>query len=1004
MTENLYQEALDILNKEQLQAVEHIDGPVAVSAGPGTGKTQILTLRIAHIIKTLGADTADSILALTFTNSGVRSMRDRLASFTDWETAYRVPIFTFHSFAQHLISSFPEYFKDRAQFRIASDIERIELMQDILEQDIEFGPLKPLFDTNFYLRDILFGIDKIKNEGYTPEQYGVLVEKKHALALQDESLYYKRDSKFGKKGEIKKQELKKLESRKTKNLLLVSIYECYQQKLQSHKWFDYSDLILVVLHELDSNESFKQDVQEQYQYILVDEHQDTNDGQNSLLFHLIDNPVWEGKPNIFTVGDAKQSIFRFAGATENSFKALQSELPAIKEIDLKTNYRSGQHILDQAYSTITESEHHAQEDTLSSFFEHEGVMELRKFSNYKYELLFMAESIKQKLDSGADPNSIAILYRKNYYAEDIRQILDIHNIPYRDYSKKNLLDDTHMKKLFLLFKACESFSSNEHMAKLLYSDFLDIHPYSVSKILQKVRNSRKEERKNIYAVISDKKTLQGLDIATKEINTLISFSEFLAQAHTKSKNEGAIQVFSYILRESGFLEYMLELENNARILASLDTLFNEIKREAFSKENYMLTDFMSYISVMKEHKLSIEIPTEHSDGVSLLTFHGSKGLEFEDVYLYKAVETRKVPQKLTLALDISSGSYEDERRLLFVALTRAKKNLYISYPELDYQDKGQALISFLREQELITDVDTSEYEKRNVKPLLTFFKKPDEVTLSLLDPEYITKRFTSRGLSVSALNNFLDSPVLYFFRNLVLLPEAMSDVLEYGNCIHKVLEDFFRVSQITKEIGTKQDMLDTFDQVVLETPRWKQYKSQAQVTLTEYYEHYSESMKVPLEVEYGVFGVEYELERGGSIQLSGRIDKIEEREDGRIAVVDYKTGKSYSEKKGKNKEDTQKKKDAITRQAVFYALLLENYRGGRYATRNVVFDFVQKNGVDKFERYEVEITDSQLDNLRDEINMMANAILSGSFITDIYETKDIDDKYKELFEIILAVK
>jgi len=103
------------------------------------------------------------------------------------------------------------------------------------------------------------------------------------------------------------------------------------------------------------------------------------------------------------------------------------------------------------------------------------------------------------------------LYRKNYYAEDIRQILDIHNIPYRDYSKKNLLDDTHMKKLFLLFKACESFSSNEHMAKLLYSDFLDIHPYSVSKILQKVRNSRKEERKSIYAVISDKKTLPGLD-------------------------------------------------------------------------------------------------------------------------------------------------------------------------------------------------------------------------------------------------------------------------------------------------------------------------------------------------------------------------------------------------------------------------------------------------------------------------------------------------------------
>jgi len=507
-----------------------------------------------------------------------------------------------------------------------------------------------------------------------------------------------------------------------------------------------------------------------------------------------------------------------------------------------------------------------------------------------------------------------------------------------------------MKKLFLLFKVCDSFGANEYLAKLLYSEFLEVHPFSVSKILQKVRSNRKQERKSIYAVISDKKTLQGLDISTPEINNLIEFSEFVAEAHTRSKNEGVIVVFSYILRESGFLEYILGLQNNAQVLAGIDTVFNEIKREAFAKDEYTIKDFISYITVMKEHKLSIEIPTEHTDGVTLTTFHGSK------------------------------------------------------YPELDYQEKAQSLISFLQEQELIEEVSVSEFEKEQISPLLTMLKKPNEVTLSLVDPEYITNRFTSRALSVSALNNFLDSPVLYFFRNLVLLPEAMSDVLEYGNCIHKVLEDFFRVAQVEKKVGSKEELLDVYEQVVAETTRWSKYRKQATETLSEYYDEYSESMNVPVEVEYGVFGVDFKLDRGGSIQLTGRIDKIEEDKEGNILVVDYKTGKSYSEKKGKNKEDTAKKKQAITRQAVFYALLLEQYRGGRYATRNVVFDFVQKNSSDLFERHEVVVTDEQLDELRDEINMMADAVLSGSFITDVYNTKEIDDKYKELFEIILTTK
>jgi len=340
--------------------------------------------------------------------------------------------------------------------------------------------------------------------------------------------------------------------------------------------------------------------------------------------------------------------------------------------------------------------------------------------------------------------------------------------------------------------------------------------------------------------------------------------------------------------------------------------------------------------------------------------------------------------------------------LLFVALTRAKHNIYISYPRIDYQNKEQRLLSFLREQKGIQEIPTGEFEKTVSVPVTHFVAESQQVELSLLDPEYIRKRFLTRGLSVSALNNFIASPVLYFFRNLVLLPEAMSDVLEFGNCIHKVLEEYFKQAQQEKSVGNKEALFDTYTRVLEEIPRWSKYKEQATETLSEYYEYYRESMSIPLEIEYGVFGLEFPLQkREETILLSGRIDKIEKREDGSLVVVDYKTGKSFSEKKGKNKEDTQIKKDAITRQAVFYALLLEHYRGGIYKTRTVVFDFVQKNKKGEFERYEVVVTDEQLDNLKQEIEQMAESVLSGSFISDLYNTDDLDDSYKELFEILM---
>lgn len=999
-TREQYTRALELLNPEQKRAVTSIDGPHAVLAGPGTGKTQILTLRIAHIIDTLGEDVADSILALTFTNAAVRSMTDRLASFVGYELAKRVPIFTFHSFAQHLISEHPEYFGAQAGYRIASDIERIELLEDIIENHHEYGHLKPLFDNHFYIKDILFAISKIKQEGYTPEQYQEKVDAKYQEQLQDESLYYKRDSKFGKKGEIKKAELIKLEKQKEKNHEIVSLYTHYQNKLAENKLMDYADLLLFVIHELESNKEFLADVQERYQYLLIDEHQDTNDGQNHLVELIIGNPVWEGKPNIFTVGDQKQSIFRFAGASESSFHRLQAQVPEMKQIELETNYRSSQLILDRAHELIESSDLHKDEKQLTSFFNQDGLAEIRAFSNYKFELYFIANKIKQSLDEGRDPNEIAVLYRKNYYADELRHIFSAFGIPYRDYSKQNLLDHLEMKKLFLLFAATANLQDDVALSRLLYVDFLEIHPFTVSKILQKFKNTRKTERKSIYAIISDSKILDALEINRDQKDMLIHLAHVLAEGHTKSQNEHFSTLFSYLLQESGFLPYVMSQSNSAQTLKVLEKLYDEIKREAFARDSYSLADFMSYISVLKKHNLSIEIPTEHIHGVSLLTFHGAKGLEFEDVYIYKAIETRKVPERITLALDTPKESSEDERRLLYVAMTRAKQYLSISYPRTDYQNKELSALSFLQEELSIPVVPTDEFEADSSQAISSFISHNQKTSLTLLSPEFIQERFLKRPLSVSALNNYIQSPVLYFFRNLVLLPEALNDSLEFGNAVHKVLELYFSESQKQKTLLDKEGLEKVVETVLLETPRWKKFESKIHKTVGDYYDEYHKNFVLPEEVEYGIFGVEFEIGDGKIIQLGGRIDKIERNKEGELQVIDYKTGKAFSDKKGKNKDDTQVKKDAITRQAVFYALLLENYRGGIYATRKVIFDFVEPNSKGEFEQYKVHVTDADIDKLQQEIRNMAQDILLGEFIARTYENDLIDEQYLELFSLL----
>ncbi|MFM2357453.1 MAG: hypothetical protein RJA61_190, partial [Candidatus Parcubacteria bacterium] len=343
MDTSLFDSAYKTLNKAQKQAVDTIEGPVMVVAGPGTGKTQILTLRIANIL--LKTDTApENILALTFTESGVLSMRKRLSRIIG-TVAYRVSINTFHGFANEIIQNNPEEFPHIIGSRSTTDIEQIGIVEKILqENDFEF--LKPYGDQNYFVKPILSGINDLKREGIDTENFKGLIKKAQDEFVSIVDLYHEKGAHKGKMKGV----YKDLEKVISKNKELSKIYDIYESSLRKAKLYDYNDMIMEVLRALRSNEDLLLRLQEQHQYILVDEHQDTNNAQNKILELLASH--FAPRPNLFVVGDEKQAIFRFQGASLENFLYFKKLYPETVLISLVENYRSTQSILDGAHSML----------------------------------------------------------------------------------------------------------------------------------------------------------------------------------------------------------------------------------------------------------------------------------------------------------------------------------------------------------------------------------------------------------------------------------------------------------------------------------------------------------------------------------------------------------------------------------------------------------------------------------------------------------------------------
>jgi len=944
------------LNAEQKRAVDTIEGPVMVIAGPGTGKTTMLTLRIANILKV--TDTPpDAILALTFTESGVRSMRKKLAEIIG-PTAYQVRIHTFHGFANDIIKMYPERFPKIIGSEHVEEMDALRLAESIIEEG-GFELIRPKNDPTYYVEKALSAVDEMKRDAVTPLEFGIFLNKKEKEILGSDDLYHAKGKYAGQMKGVYKDELEKV----AKARELSRFYEAYESRLAKERLYDYADMIMEVVSLLETDKSFSLRIQESFIYVLADEHQDANNAQNRLLEAL---SSFHENPNLFIVGDEKQAIFRFQGASLENFLYFKKKFPKATTIMLSENYRSSQNILDAAHSLI--SWNPAPDDSLRKELMAKGksdgpIVAVVSAHDPVAECAYVANEIGQLIEKGENPAEIAVLVRDNKRAEGIKRALLGRGIAVAESTKGDVFMHPYLEAFVALLGLVSTPSDKELLGRVIMSAFTGIDPLLASRVLE-------------TAVKSRIPLLDALD----SIPELSAWKRQLGHWSKLASSEPLMSALESIAHESGFVGAILRHPDGHELIRYYDALLDTAMRYAERNRAATIVRFMTELMHAREYGRTILAPRLPPDGVNLMTAHGSKGLEFDHVFILHANDGvwggKRSRQSFILPTGTERGETEDERRLFYVALTRARRGVAITYAlhGMDGKDLSPAQFVYeIREDRRIeTQAPRSESASKNSAP------KTDRKSL-FADTAYLKKLFVERGFPVTHLNNFIECPWKYFFLDLLRLPRAQESHQLYGSAIHQALNDYFTAYAREEDISVEKT-LELFESYLRRTHMSERDLSAFVTEGKEELRGYLSRGGFPRSLwsEYVVTGVPFAV-GDMEIVLNGKLDRVEMVRDGVVNVVDVKTGKVKSRNdilgKTKNADGN------IFRQLTFYKLLLDSWKGGGWKMETGTIDFVKPRESGEYSREVFEITDSDVETLKSLIRDVAHKILNLSFDT-----------------------
>ena len=895
---DIFREEYKKLNQAQGEAVEAIDGPVMVVAGPGTGKTQILALRIGNIL--LKTDTkADGILCLTFTNSAVKAMRDRLRQYIGSE-ASKVKIFTFHGFGLEMLDKYFSVLGLDEKPKLMDEKDMIELYDEVLQKN-DWQYLRPRADSSRYFRDIKSLISLIKRERLVAKKFENEIKMEIKIVENNPSSLSSRGER---KGEMKKEAEKKIEGL-CRTLEAIAFYNLYEQEKKDKNLFDYDDILEALVQIVEESPEAKNYIKENFLYILIDEHQDSSGVQNEFL-----EKVWkdEEKPNIFVVGDDRQLIYGFGGASLRYFENFKHAFGRAKLIILIDNYRSTQNILDSAHNLLQSV---IAEGKLKSQRKENHPLRLIEAYYPRDEIIYCALEIKDRIKKGHDPNSMAILVPKNRQVENAVKLLKDMDVPVAGGETINFFDIPEAVSFLRVLKIIARPNDGALLAASFFDPFSSISPLQAHKFM---KNSYMRE----FSLLNIKEPARQL--AGGEKNNLF-------------QNENEIDIWLQKLK-SWFMDSTAPLYSFAQKVGTeflLDTAKNH--EELVVRIEVLRTMLHLVLSqIEKNPKLNLD-NFSPNNGVKVLTLHGSKGLEFDYVWIAHMDEgsfSGGRSSGFTLPESIKDRiETRDEmvlKRQLYVAITRAKRFCAISYALRSHTGRDQELahiVSSLADNFERQNADETEKIILNKdKRAFVERKSKEERPFNLKDLVKIVARdYEDRKVSVSLLNNFFECPWKWYFRNLLQLPEAKSESLEFGNAVHACIDKILKMKH--KPSAKELKNLTNDQEVSKIVSKWVKNR------LPEIKSNHKNEQNISVNDD-----------RFPRLNIYGRIDLIENLNGKEVRVTDFKTG-SVRKKGDIEKIDEEGRMSSYLRQLAMYSYLLKQSPKWKMDVRESRLEFLE---------------------------------------------------------------
>lgn len=1062
-----------------------------VIAGPGTGKTELLSLRVANILNKTDA-APGNILCLTFTDSGAMAIRERLAGLLGPD-AYKVAVHTFHSFGSEVINRYPEYFYNGARFQPADSLGTYKLLKDVFDQLPHDNILASRMNGEYtYLRDVTSAISHIKKGGLFPDElariadnnlafadwikdainqaFGATVSKKtinavaglidkidgytetkleiktyHPLFKQIQTelrLVLEEVEATGKTTPLTKWKSKRLkknsadelelkdQSNSRKLLSLSDIYRQYLSRMEQSGLYDYDDMILRVINQLTLQPDLKFSLQEQYQFIMIDEFQDTNDAQMNLVWQLIDNPVNEGRPDIMIVGDDDQAIYRFQGASNSNILDFNERLATRRLVVLTDNYRSDKSILQLARQVIVQGEdrlervvkeldknlephHQANQPTLTYNLCQQSADEFKQLARHL-----------QDREKAAPGLTRAIIARRHQALKNLLPYLQAADLPVSYEAQDDALKSQPVELLLLICRIINCLDqgrptqADQLVPELLAHPVWQINAKTLWRLSLSARRLHTGDWLSLM-LDSDDDNLNRIANWLIELVKVASL-ETMELLLDKLLGNQSVGDYTSPIKDYYFSSQRLD-EQPAAYLGYLNNLraVRQNLRDYSANRPLKLVDFIEFVDLHLELNLPITaryLVGDETDGIRLLSAHQAKGLEFDEVYLIDFIDKRwgetartpadKLAFPANLPLKFQTDDTDEKLRLIYVALTRAKDRLVLSGPAFESNGKTCLPVGYLaglleakQPHETASPIqpltELAEFDWQSV-----YLDLDKQSQASLLKP--VLDRYR---LNASHLNSFLNvtngGPSQFLLNQLLHFPQAASPSAAFGLAVHEALRlahDHFLASG---EVQPQEDIAGNFLRELksyhLPDHEFDRLHGRGLKALGRYLEDKATEFADDQLAEVDFTSEDVRL---GEVRLTGKIDLMKvDKESKTITVIDYKTGSACSDWKGKSMHD-KIKMHHYRYQLLFYKVLVENSsRFAGYTVDKGVIEFVEPTDQGKIERVLLDYDDEEVDKVKQLMTAVWQHIQSLDFQLDA----EYGDKLQDILNFEAAL-